>query len=251
MGETSKAVAKAVATGEVDLVSPPVVPVEQRGQLSLVEKIHRVMEEVRYVQKMAKGERGAEGLPYSFVSHDAVVRVIRPALVRWGIAMLPRVVKHEQLAGTSNTTVCDVEFTFVNVDRPDDRLAVPSFGYGVDKQDKGPGKAMSYAKKYALLQLFVLETGDDPEADALEREAAVLSTEQQLALYDVVASSGLVEGEARIRKQLENLAHALGFGSLAEVPANHFESCKAQLEKGLARARAERAKKSGGDSGPA
>jgi hypothetical protein len=40
---------------------------------------------------------------------------------------------------------------------------VETFGYGVDAQDKGPGKAMSYGVKYALLKVLGLETGDDPD----------------------------------------------------------------------------------------
>jgi hypothetical protein len=35
--------------------------------------------------------------------------------------------------------------------------------------DKGPGKAVSYAFKYALLKVFCLETGDDPDNDANAR----------------------------------------------------------------------------------
>lgn len=218
---------------EVDLIAPPVIPVEERARLSLLEKIHCIMQEVGYVQKTAKAGRGDEGLPYSFVSHDSVVRAIRPALVRWGIVMLPQVKGHAQLAGTSNTTVVDVEFAFVNVDKIEDRIVVPVFGYGVDKQDKGPGKAMSYAKKYALLQLFVLETGDDPELSNEDREAMRLSVEQRLGLYNIIASSGLVEGEAKIRRQLSNLAHALGFQDIEEVPASMYDVCRAQLEKGI------------------
>ena len=50
---------------------------------------------------------------------------------------------------------------FVNIDEPQDFFDVQSFGYGVDGQDKGPGKAMSYAVKYALLKALGLETGED------------------------------------------------------------------------------------------
>jgi hypothetical protein len=222
----------AVSSTEVDLVAPPLIPKEERSQLCLVEKIHRIMQEVGYVQKSKKGT-AAEGLPYSFVSHDSVVRAIRPCLVRWGIVMLPRVVSHSQMSGTSNTTSVDMEFTLVNVDRPEETVVVPAFGYGVDKQDKGPGKAMSYAKKYALLQTFVLETGDDPELSDEDREEMRLSVEQRLGLYNIIASSGFIEGEAKIRRQLANLAHALGFQSIEEVPSSMYEVCRAQLEKGI------------------
>ena len=46
-----------------------------------------------------------------------------------------------------------------------DLIDVETFGFGIDDQDKGPGKAMSYAVKYALLKTLGLETGDDPDMD--------------------------------------------------------------------------------------
>jgi hypothetical protein len=54
---------------------------------------------------------------------------------------------------------------FVNIDEPMDLIDVETFGFGIDDQDKGPGKAMSYAVKYALLKTLGLETGDDPDMD--------------------------------------------------------------------------------------
>jgi len=56
--------------------------------------------------------------------------------------------------------------TFVNSEAPNDSFTVKYPGYGVDGGDKGPGKAISYAFKYALLKTFCLETGDDPDQDA-------------------------------------------------------------------------------------
>jgi hypothetical protein len=50
-----------------------------------------------------------------------------------------------------------------NIDDRTDYIDVETFGYGVDPQDKGPGKAMSYGVKYALLKVLGLETGDDPD----------------------------------------------------------------------------------------
>lgn len=38
--------------------------------------------------------------------------------------------------------------------------------------DKGPGKAISYAVKYAYLKAFALETGDDPDHDQRELQPA-------------------------------------------------------------------------------
>jgi hypothetical protein len=44
-------------------------------------------------------------------------------------------------------------------------MVVESAGFGIDDQDKGPGKAISYAVKYAYLKALCLESGDDPDED--------------------------------------------------------------------------------------
>jgi hypothetical protein len=125
---------------------------------NLYQRIIAVMGELDYVQKEAK----KNGIQYTFVSHDAVTAKIHPLLVKHGIAMLPSVTESKQ---DGNRTEATVQVTFINVDDPKDSHAVTFFGYGIDNQDKGPGKAMSYAVKYAMLKTFCLETGDDPEKD--------------------------------------------------------------------------------------
>ena len=58
-------------------------------------------------------------------------------------------------------TIIKLRVEFVNIDNPDDRFCVEHYGYGIDTQDKGVGKAVSYAYKYALLKTFALETGEN------------------------------------------------------------------------------------------
>ncbi|AST86251.1 hypothetical protein CIG66_07145 [Ralstonia pseudosolanacearum] len=122
-----------------------------------------VMRAVGYVQKEDKKVNGQ----YTFVSHDAVKAKIRPALIENGILPIPTIKSHTQ---DGNRTEADVVVKFVNVDKPDDFIEIELFGYGIDPQDKGPGKAMSYAVKYAFLNGFCLETGDDPERDNIPHE---------------------------------------------------------------------------------
>ncbi len=71
---------------------------------------------------------------------------------------------------------------FVNVENRSETIELNYPGYGVDNGDKGPGKAISYAFKYALLKTFCLETGDDPDNDAtIESKSAdeILVTPKQ------------------------------------------------------------------------
>lgn len=132
---------------------------------NLHQRMHAVMQTIAYVQKEEKQVNGQ----YRFVSHDAVTAKVRGALVDHGILTLPTVTRHSQ---DGNRTEVDITVAFVNVDDPADRIEVQAFGYGIDPQDKGPGKAISYAVKYAYLKAFALETGDDPERDNIEHEPA-------------------------------------------------------------------------------
>lgn len=57
-------------------------------------------------------------------------------------------------------------YRFVNVDQPEEYIDITTYGDGVDSQDKAPGKAMTYADKYALLKAYKIMTGDDPDQNA-------------------------------------------------------------------------------------
>lgn len=129
--------------------------------LNIHQRINAVMKNLSYVQKEEKKVNNQ----YKFVSHDAVTAAVHPHLVEHGITAIPTVLSHSQ---EGNRTEVDVRVTFTNMDDPTDTVICDYFGYGVDPQDKGPGKAFSYAKKYAFLQVFCLETGDDPERDNID-----------------------------------------------------------------------------------
>lgn len=128
---------------------------------NIYQRLHAVMAEVSYVQKDKKIDAGQRG--YMVVTHDAVTSKVRPVLVKHGVMYYPQNLKHAQ---DGNRTEVSMDVVFVNVAHPDDRVAVPTFGYGIDQGDKGPGKAVSYAIKYALLKALGLETGEDADNDA-------------------------------------------------------------------------------------
>lgn len=126
---------------------------------NIFQRILAVMKELDYIQK---GPTKVNGF-YSYVSHDQVSAKVHPLLVKYGIAVIPSV---DELKQEGNRTEAKVSVHFVNVDNPSEVVVTKYYGYGVDSGDKGPGKAISYACKYALLKTFCLETGDDPDFDA-------------------------------------------------------------------------------------
>ena len=125
---------------------------------NIYQRINAVMREVSYIQKDPK----KLGLQYSFASHDSVTSALRGPMVEHGIVYHPTKM---ELTVDGNRVQMSLVIRFVNIDNPGDFIDVPSYGFGIDSQDKGVGKAFSYAVKYGLLKTFGLETGDDPEND--------------------------------------------------------------------------------------
>ena len=64
---------------------------------------------------------------------------------------------------TSFMTRIKTVYRFVNIEKPDEYIETTTFSEGIDAQDKGSGKAMTYADKYALMKTYKISTGDDPD----------------------------------------------------------------------------------------
>jgi len=144
---------------------------ETNGKSNIYQRINAIMQEIGYIQKDKKNSF----MKFNYVSHDAVVSAMRPYWTKHGITVVFDVADHsvrdiQDEKGNNKGLMTSVvaEVTFINVDNPEDKIVVHTIGQGIDKNDLGPGKAMSYAYKYALLKTFALETGDDPENDGTD-----------------------------------------------------------------------------------
>lgn len=135
---------------------------------NLAQKMLAVAADVSHVAKdVTVSHYGAN---YKGLSHDGVVNAVRKAMIDHGVLALPSVVgtrysETETKSGNVQQMIdVDVETTFINADDMNERLSVVTTGTGIDSQDKAPGKAMSYAKKYGLIYAFLLITGENDEA---------------------------------------------------------------------------------------
>lgn len=128
---------------------------------NIYQRLHNVMQEVKGVNKGSAKVNGQ----YKFVSHDAVAKALHDPLVNNGIMLMTSV---NDIKQDGNRTSVMLVMSFVNIDDPEDKVSVGFPGYGIDPQDKGVGKAISYAFKYGLLKTFCLETGDDVEKDNID-----------------------------------------------------------------------------------
>lgn len=159
--------------------------------LNIYQRIKAIMAEEDYIQKSEKKVANQ----YRFVSHDSVTALFHKQFVKHGVVVLPTVKTCRQ---DGNRTEVELEVKFVNCDEPTDFFTIMAIGYGIDTSDKGPGKAVSYAYKYALLKVFAMETGDDPDQDQNvqhEPQKATLNWDEYLAF---VRSFGPEEKDFKI-----------------------------------------------------
>lgn len=139
--------------------------------MNLAQKISAVMNDVQYLAKDDRVDAG-KGKSYRAITEEKVTSVVRASMIKNGIVMFPTSMGSHIESETVHTssgdrvnriTHVDVVYRMVNTEDPSDYIDIASCGTGVDTQDKGSGKAMTYAYKYALLRTFAIPTGDDPD----------------------------------------------------------------------------------------
>lgn len=140
--------------------------------MNIYQRINEVRKAIGYIQKDKAVSTG--GGSYKAATHDAVTGMVRAALIEHGVVIVPSV-----LSAVFNAKEPDAkqrlyeatyQIEFVNIDEPSDRIVTQQNAHALDNGDKAPGKAMSYATKYAILKLFNIETGEDEESRYQQEE---------------------------------------------------------------------------------
>lgn len=134
--------------------------------MNIYQRINEVRKAIGYVQKDKAVSTG--GGSYKAVTHDAVTGMVRAALIEHGVVIVPSVVSSvfnaKEPEAKQRLYEATFQIEFVNMDEPTDRIVTQQTAHALDNGDKAPGKAMSYATKYAILKLFNIETGEDEES---------------------------------------------------------------------------------------
>lgn len=119
---------------------------------------------------------------YKAVSERDIIDAVKPLEAKYRVYSYPshrQILESETLESektyngntTKSTTFftrVQTEYAFVNIDNPEDRYTTIVFSEGIDPGDKGSGKAMTYADKYAVMKAYKISTGDDPDEQASE-----------------------------------------------------------------------------------
>ena len=135
--------------------------------MNIYQRINEVRKKVDYAQKNKRvGEGG-----YLAVTHDAITALTRAHFVEHGVVIVPVLLAHQTVLTGTNTArgipfirfEASYRFDVVNADEPADKFSVEIAAHAIDQGDKAPGKALSYAKKYCVLKLLEIESGEEEE----------------------------------------------------------------------------------------
>jgi hypothetical protein len=143
--------------------------------MGLFEKMAAITAELGTVAKNLEVKAG--NTKYNAVSERDILDAVKPLEEKYGIYSYPcdrEILESEILQSEStynNQTTTKTSFfsrikttyRFVDIDHPSDFIDMVTFAEGIDPQDKGSGKAMTYADKYALMKAYKISTGDDPD----------------------------------------------------------------------------------------
>ena len=146
--------------------------------MNIYEKIAAIMQDVQYLAKDDRVKFGQTS--YKALSEEKVTSIMRAELMKYKLVVFPI---EQSASRAGNISHVDVKYRMVNVENPEEYIEIASAGDGADTQDKGSGKAMTYAFKYMWLRTFALPTGEDPDkisSDELDAKAAQAMEQRQI-----------------------------------------------------------------------
>jgi hypothetical protein len=150
--------------------------------LNIFERMLKITAELQTVAKNTTV--GTGNAKYKAVGERDILDAVKPLEEKYGVYSYPvnRNVLESNILESESTynnvttkkttfmTRIETVYRFVNVDDPEDYIETTTFAEGIDTQDKGSGKAMTYGDKYALMKAYKISTGDDPDQDPSKEE---------------------------------------------------------------------------------
>jgi len=182
---------------------------EPDREATLAQRVLWLRDHVGYVQKDSN-----VGGKYKAVSHDKITAYLRSKMVQAGIFHWVTCIEstdHEtgQVIDNGRRIMqnrATFEVTFENAFDASDTRTCRVVAHADDYGDKSPGKTLSYATKYALLKISMIETGEEDE----DRDAD-----------DAGARVGIIEDDEKMLNDLWAVADELFGDDAARSLSNH------------------------------
>ncbi len=148
--------------------------------MNIFQRVAAITAELGTVAKNLSVKAG--GGSYKAVSERDIIDAVKPLEAKYRVYSYPSdrvILESETLESeseyngkvTKKTTFftrMQTTYTFINIDNPGEMFSTIVFSEGIDPGDKGSGKGMTYADKYALMKAYKISTGDDPDQNPTE-----------------------------------------------------------------------------------
>lgn len=209
--------------------------------MNIYEKMSAITNEIATVAKNLTIDTNKKGNSYKAVGEADVLAAVKPLEQKYGVYSYPRsrtVIDSGELIskndyGETRRLYMRIEtvYRFVNIEKSDEYIEIISYGDGVDSQDKAPGKAMTYADKYALLKGYKIQTGDDPDQYAsddlvkkgkaqVEKPSKYITNDERMILEAMAKKAGL------------NVSDIPNYPNITSATyANCVRQCQHQIER--------------------
>ena len=142
--------------------------------MNIYEKMSAITAEIKRIPKNLTVGTGKN--QYQAVAEGDILAVVKDAEKKYKVFSYPHshkivdsrtlVTKNDYGEKESQFVRIEAVYRFVNMEDPKEFVDVNAFGDGVDSLDKAPGKATTYADKYALMKAYKVETGEDTDCGA-------------------------------------------------------------------------------------
>ena len=168
--------------------------------MNIYEKMAAITAELQTVAKNLTVQQ-TKTSSYKAVSERDILDAVKPIETKHGVYSYPvsrKILESNMLESESEwngkitkkttfMTRIETVYRFVNIEKHEEYIETTTFAEGIDSQDKGSGKAMTYADKYALMKAYKISTGDDPDQTASQDTEYTKKSKQPTPRENLIA----------------------------------------------------------------
>lgn len=193
------------------------------NEMNIYQRIDAITAKLAVVAKNLTVQTGKSS-SYKAVGERDIIDAVKPLEHKYGVVSFPvsREILDDTMIESEGTdykgnpvkrTIFYIKirtkYRFVNIDKPEDFIETETISDGIDSGDKGGGKAMTYGDKYALMKVYKISTGEDPDQKASEeteykQPLRQYATEAQIKTIKIMAEKAGLEIDAITKKPLED-----------------------------------------------
>ena len=211
---------------------------EEIKKINIYERLSLITEEIGVVEK-GLNVQVTKTSSYKAVSERDILDAVKPIEKKYRVYSYPvkrEVIDRDILVtktdyGEKNTLFMRIETTyrFVNIDKPEEYVETTVYGDGLDTGDKAPGKASTYADKYALMKAYKISTGDDPDKEASPEKGYARTT--KISKPNITTLQNLIKTLPEPKGFYNELLDDYNITDLSQLTANQYGEILLRIKK--------------------